>query len=199
MVTYGLGTWHSKWLCRGGYVIIASRNQAQCESRAESLIQRLEASADHGDHPALHSGTAGPLPAVWVSRCLGQQQSVIDSRSYQDPAEARANHGGQCHRTVCYLACLSQLRWQATERLLILADSSVVAPDFSNYAGTEMTTPPDYHFHKHGLIQLTKYLATWAANPCECDLSRRIPYRGSSRSLCFPVLPPCSAEENGGI
>jgi NAD(P)-dependent dehydrogenase (short-subunit alcohol dehydrogenase family) len=36
---------------------------------------------------------------------------------------------------------------------------SVVAPDFSNYAGTNMTTPPDYHFHKHGLIGLTKYLA----------------------------------------
>ena len=38
----------------------------------------------------------------------------------------------------------------------------VVAPDFKNYIGTEMTTPPDYHFHKHGLIGLTKYLAAWA-------------------------------------
>ena len=36
---------------------------------------------------------------------------------------------------------------------------SVVAPDFGNYAGTPMTTPPDYHFHKHGLIGLTRYLA----------------------------------------
>ena len=35
----------------------------------------------------------------------------------------------------------------------------IVAPDFDNYAGTDMTTPPDYHFHKHGLIGLTKYLA----------------------------------------
>ena len=25
-----------------------------------------------------------------------------------------------------------------------------------------MSTPPDYHFHKHGLIGLTKYLAAWA-------------------------------------
>ena len=37
-----------------------------------------------------------------------------------------------------------------------------VAPDFSNYAGTDMTTPPDYHFHKHGMLGLTKYLAAWA-------------------------------------
>ena len=38
---------------------------------------------------------------------------------------------------------------------------SVVAPDFGNYAGTAMTTPPDYHFHKHGMVGLTRYLAAW--------------------------------------
>ena len=35
----------------------------------------------------------------------------------------------------------------------------VVAPDFGNYAGTDMTTPPDYQFNKHGLVGLTKALA----------------------------------------
>ena len=38
---------------------------------------------------------------------------------------------------------------------------SIVAPDFGNYAGTSMTTPPDYHFHKHGMVGLTRYLAAW--------------------------------------
>ena len=38
----------------------------------------------------------------------------------------------------------------------------VVAPDFTNYEGTGMTTPPDYQFHKHGMVGLTKYLAAWA-------------------------------------
>jgi NAD(P)-dependent dehydrogenase (short-subunit alcohol dehydrogenase family) len=32
-------------------------------------------------------------------------------------------------------------------------------PDFSLYEGTEMDSPPDYHFHKGGIIALTKYLA----------------------------------------
>lgn len=32
-------------------------------------------------------------------------------------------------------------------------------PDFSLYGGTEMDSPPDYHFHKGGIIALTKYLA----------------------------------------
>ena len=39
---------------------------------------------------------------------------------------------------------------------------SVAAPDFRNYEGTSMSTPPDYHFHKHGLIGLTRYLAALA-------------------------------------
>ena len=32
-------------------------------------------------------------------------------------------------------------------------------PDFSLYEGTDMDSPPDYHFHKGGMIALTKYLA----------------------------------------
>lgn len=32
-------------------------------------------------------------------------------------------------------------------------------PDFSLYEGTVMDSPPDYHFHKGGMIALTKYLA----------------------------------------
>lgn len=32
-------------------------------------------------------------------------------------------------------------------------------PDFSLYEGTDMDSPPDYHFHKGGIIALTKYLA----------------------------------------
>ena len=32
-------------------------------------------------------------------------------------------------------------------------------PDFNLYEGTEMDSPPDYHFHKGGMIALTKYLA----------------------------------------
>lgn len=39
---------------------------------------------------------------------------------------------------------------------------SVAAPDFRNYEGTEMSTPPDYHFHKHGMIGLTRYMAAMA-------------------------------------
>ena len=32
-------------------------------------------------------------------------------------------------------------------------------PDFSLYEGTDMDSPPDYHFHKGGMVALTKYLS----------------------------------------
>jgi len=35
----------------------------------------------------------------------------------------------------------------------------VYAPDFSLYEGTTMDSPPDYHFHKAGMVILTRYLA----------------------------------------
>lgn len=35
----------------------------------------------------------------------------------------------------------------------------MVGPQFSLYAGTNLDTPPDYFFHKGGLLQLTKYAA----------------------------------------
>ena len=44
----------------------------------------------------------------------------------------------------------------------IASIQAVVAPDFKNYEGTNMDTPPDYHFHKHGMIGLTKFLAALA-------------------------------------
>lgn len=35
----------------------------------------------------------------------------------------------------------------------------VYGPDFSLYEGTDMDSPPDYHFHKGGMVALTRYLA----------------------------------------
>jgi hypothetical protein len=35
--------------------------------------------------------------------------------------------------------------------------------DFSLYEGTDMDSPPDYHFHKGGMIALTNYLASAAS------------------------------------
>ena len=36
----------------------------------------------------------------------------------------------------------------------------MIAPDFSLYEGLDWGTPPDYFFHKGGLVQLTRYAAS---------------------------------------
>ena len=41
----------------------------------------------------------------------------------------------------------------------IASMQGIFGADFSLYEGTEMDSPPDYHFHKGGMITLTKYLA----------------------------------------
>ena len=38
------------------------------------------------------------------------------------------------------------------------------SPDFDLYVGTDMDSPPDYNFHKGGIISLTKYFARKLAN-----------------------------------
>mgnify|MGYP006295037649 CR=1 FL=1 len=43
--------------------------------------------------------------------------------------------------------------------LNIASMQGTYAPDFSLYTNTDKDSPPDYHFHKGGLIALTKYLA----------------------------------------
>jgi len=39
----------------------------------------------------------------------------------------------------------------------------MVGPTFPIYRGTEMTSPPDYAFSKAGIINFTRYLATYYA------------------------------------
>jgi NAD(P)-dependent dehydrogenase (short-subunit alcohol dehydrogenase family) len=41
----------------------------------------------------------------------------------------------------------------------IASMQGLFGPDFQLYEGTDLDSPPDYHFHKGGMITLTKYLA----------------------------------------
>jgi NAD(P)-dependent dehydrogenase (short-subunit alcohol dehydrogenase family) len=155
----------------GAHVVIVSRNQAQCQSRAEALVQRgLKASADHYDQASessileLRDRTLQQLGYIDI---LVNNTISRPMRTYQDSLEAwrqsmEVNATGLFAISRAFLDPMME-RGRGTV-INIGSIQSVVAPDFSNYAGTEMTTPPDYHFHKHGLIGLTKYLAAWAGH-----------------------------------
>ena len=41
----------------------------------------------------------------------------------------------------------------------IASMQAMYSPDFTLYEGTDRDSPPDYHFHKAGLVSLTRYMA----------------------------------------
>jgi NAD(P)-dependent dehydrogenase (short-subunit alcohol dehydrogenase family) len=153
----------------GAHVVIASRSRGPCEETAAALRARgLTATADTYDQGSEQSilelrdrlveqhGQIGILVNNSVSRTM---------RRYDDPLETW-RQSMEVNATGLFAisrAFLEGMMAAGTGSVINIGSiQSVVAPDFSNYAGTSMSTPPDYHFTKHGMIGLTKYLAAWA-------------------------------------
>lgn len=152
----------------GAHVVIASRSQDACEETAAELRARgLAASAEGYDQGSEKSIL--DLRERLRARHGGVQILVNNSvartmRRYDDPLEAwrqsmEVNATGLFAISRAFME--DMLSAKAGAVINIGSIQSVVGPDFTNYAGTNMTTPPDYHFTKHGMIGLTKYLAAW--------------------------------------
>jgi|SRR5581483_8935969 len=170
IVTGGYGTYGgpiSEALAEAGaHVVIASRSAARCGEFAASLCGRgLAASAEEFDQGSEHS--AERLRDSLLER-FGKIDILVNNsvgrsmRSYSDPLPAweesmRVNATGLF--AISRIVMESMMSRGQGSVINIGSIQSIVAPDFGNYAGTDMTTPPDYHFHKHGLIGLTRYLA----------------------------------------
>ena len=142
----------------GAHVVIASRSIEQCTKKAADLNARgLSARAEAYDQASESSILAlrdriGRVD-VLVNNSVGRSM-----RTFGDPLAAwekstDVNASGLFAISRAFLE--SMMSAGAGSMINIGSIQSVVAPDFGNYAGTEMTTPPDYHFHKHGMIGLT--------------------------------------------
>jgi len=168
----------------GAHVIIASRDETRCQSPAEQLRTRgLKASADQYDQSSESSilelrdrlvdrfGSLNILVNNSVCRSMGSYQDSLGS--WRESLDV--NGAGVFSISRAILESMMERRRGTV--INIGSIQSVVAPDFANYDGTEITTPPNYHFHKHGLIGLTKYLAglgRTARCSGQCDLTRRV-------------------------
>jgi NAD(P)-dependent dehydrogenase (short-subunit alcohol dehydrogenase family) len=153
----------------GADVIIASRDRARCEDAASRLsVLGYKASGesyDQGDETSILAlrdrltarfGVIDVLVNNSVGRAMGR---------YEDPLQAwrqsmEINATGLFAISRIFLEPMMERRRGSI--ICIGSIQSVAAPDFYNYEGTPMTTPPDYHFHKHGMIGLTRYLAALA-------------------------------------
>jgi NAD(P)-dependent dehydrogenase (short-subunit alcohol dehydrogenase family) len=152
----------------GAHVIIASRRRERCDAWAAELVKRgLRASGetyDQGNEESILAFTERVWKEFGAIDILVNNSVAREMFRYEDPLEKwrkslEVNGAGLFAISRAFVD-----RMMARGKGSVINISSiqgVVAPDFSNYAGTSMTTPPDYQFHKHGLIGLTKYLAAW--------------------------------------
>jgi NAD(P)-dependent dehydrogenase (short-subunit alcohol dehydrogenase family) len=150
----------------GAHVVIASRNLHACEQAAAALKASGHASsAEQYDQSSEASILAlrDRLQARFGTVDVLVNNSVARTmRRYEDPLESwRASMDVNATGLFAVSRAFLDLMMQRAGGSIINIGSiqSVAAPDFGNYEGTSMSTPPDYHFHKHGLIGLTRYLA----------------------------------------
>jgi NAD(P)-dependent dehydrogenase (short-subunit alcohol dehydrogenase family) len=153
----------------GAHVIIASRHLDTCERVASQLRRSgFSASAEHYDQADPRSiealrdrvhfgfGAIDALVNNSVSRPMRRYEDTIDT--WRESMEVNAS--GLFAVTRAFLDLMVD---RGSGSIINIASiQSTVAPDFRNYEGTDMSTPPDYHFHKHGMIGLTRYLAAFA-------------------------------------
>lgn len=150
-----------------GTVIIASRDMTKVKEVMTQFRERgLDVHAmqvDQGDHDSILTLKAE------ITRQFGRLDVFVNNavsrpmRSYDDPIEnfaesMRVNATG----AMDILREMADLIAQSGGGSIINIASmmGMFGPDLSNYEGTDMGwPPPDYFFHRAGIINLTRYLA----------------------------------------
>jgi len=147
-------------------VIIASRNLDNCKKVAAELQEKGRdvhaLQVDQADHQSVMN-----LKSEIEKRFSGLDVFVNNAvarpmKRYDDPLAAfaesmRINATGMFDITR-EMADLIAKRGGGSI-VNISSMFGMFAPDFSNYEGTDMDAPPDYSFHKGGMLGLTRYLA----------------------------------------
>jgi NAD(P)-dependent dehydrogenase (short-subunit alcohol dehydrogenase family) len=152
-------------------VIVASRSKKDCSELADSYLKSgykvFPLTYDQGDFDSIVNlrntikNKFGKLD-VFVNNAFS-----LPMLKYSDPlstweSSMKVNSTGMFH----ILREMSNLINESGGGSIINISSmkAFYSPDFDLYIGTNMDSPPDYNFHKAGMIGLTKYLARYLAN-----------------------------------
>ena len=152
----------------GGTVVIASRNWDKCKTVADDFRAKgLDVHAmkvEQSDHDSILClknellKTFGKLD-VFVNNSVARPM-----KSYDDPMDhfdlsMKVNATGMMD-IVREMAELISRNENGGSMINISSMMGMFGPDLSNYEGTDMGhPPPDYFFHRAGMINLTRYLA----------------------------------------
>ncbi len=163
---YGRGLAHDL-AAAGANVVIASRNRQACEAVVEALrAQGLQAAAESYDQANADSISilCGTILEKWgqidglvnntVSRPMSGPHGSVDA--WEESMKVNATGVFVMHRV---FGQVMQAR-RGGSIVNISSIQGLVGPTLSLYAGTDMEgPPPDYFFHKAGMINLTRYFA----------------------------------------
>ncbi|HRJ71300.1 MAG TPA: SDR family oxidoreductase [Terrimicrobiaceae bacterium] len=151
----------------GATLVIASRNRDACEAVVEPLrAQGLQAHAEAYDQadPATITALAATMKEKWgrvdglvnntVSRPMQGPQGTI--AQWEDSMKVNATGVYAMHRAFGDI-----MADQGSGSIVNIASiQGVVGPTLSLYEGTDMKgPPPDYFFHKAGMINLSRFFA----------------------------------------
>ena len=150
----------------GGTVIIGSRKLQTAQEAAETFQQQdMDVRAieiDQADHASILKAKEQLLEQygrldVFVNNAVARPMN-----SYDAPIE-KFNESMQVNATgvMDILREMADLMKKNQQGSIINISSfmGMYGPDLSNYEGTDMgNPPPDYYFHKAGLINITRYM-----------------------------------------
>jgi NAD(P)-dependent dehydrogenase (short-subunit alcohol dehydrogenase family) len=150
----------------GSRVIVASRSLANCQELAEMHAKQGYAvyaiAYDQGNHDSIMNLKKSIKEKFGRLDVFVNNAFYMPMLHYNDPLEQwddsmKVNATGMFDIIREMAALMAE-----TGGGSIVSISSMKAsfsPDFDLYKGTDMDSPPDYNFHKAGILGLTKYLA----------------------------------------
>jgi len=150
----------------GAIVYVASRNFKKCEEVAKNMRKKgydvLSAKLDQSDKDSVYKLKAKILKEQGRVDILVNNAVLRSMKSYYDEIEKfrlsmEVNATGIFNLTRTIGEVMKKQR--SGSIINISSIQGIVGPDFTLYEGTNMDAPPDYFFHKAGLINLTRYFA----------------------------------------
>ncbi len=156
----------------GAHVYVADIDEEAASRWADELVERgLQAtptSLDIRDYDSIASCVETVLSAsgvidVWVNsaypkgRGNGLRQEDFQPMLWREDVDAHLNGYSFC----CREAAVAMIGGGGGSIINLGSTYGIVAPDFSIYDGLDMATPATYAAIKGGIINLTRYLASY--------------------------------------
>lgn len=150
----------------GAMVYVVSRNVENCNIFASEMrkkgYQIFSGCLDMGKTESILAMREKIVNEQGKIDILVNNAVLRPMKHYDDPIETfdfsmRINATGIMNTTRIFAE--DMIKRKTGVILNISSMMGVVGPDFTLYEGTDMDAPPDYFFHRAGLISLTRYLA----------------------------------------